>query len=473
MKRKISKILLINPPRVILKGRERKRVDFPMGLGYVGAMLKLEGYHVEGLDVLVEGFDNDVDLPNGRLRFGMTDEEIKDKIQQIQPDVVGVSNLFSDGFPLAKHMCTLAKEVDLDIITLFGGNHATAIPDNVLRWKEIDYVVLGEGDYSTGMLLRAISRGMDLRHFPGIAYRDSDQQLVINPFIEPIQCLDLLPYPDRTLFPVHKYSDICAPHGDEVKQTPYTCIITSRGCPAHCIYCGGFTVHGRRFRPRRAEDVLDEIEFLVKEMGFREIHFEDDNLTHDKTRAMKIFQGIIDRKLGITWTPTSGVVFYNMDREMLTAMRDSGCYTIWVPVESGDPETLRRIKKPMPYKRIAGLIDEIKDLGMSAKGFFMYGFPGESIKQMENTFQFAKTLNLDYSTFFMATPLPGTEMWDMAVKENPELADPDFDFEKLKFAKSNLAIGGMSFEEMEKMRRKVWLKVNWDLEEDESPPPGM
>ncbi|MBN1354891.1 cobalamin-dependent protein [bacterium] len=473
MKRKLSKVLLINPPRVILKGRERKRADYPLGLGYVGAMLKMEGFKVEGLDVLVEGFNTDQDLENGRLRFGLTDDEIKSRIRASDPDVVGVSNLFSDGFPLAKHMCYLAKQVNPDIITLFGGNHPSAIPENVLRWKEIDYIIVGEGDYSTGMLLRAISNGRDLSRLPGIAYRDPEGNPVINPFIEPIQNLDILPIPDRSIFPVLRYSEICAPHGDEVKQTPYTCIITSRGCAARCIYCGGFNVHGRRFRPRSPENVLNEIEYLVRELGFNEIHFEDDNLTHDKTRAMKIFRGIIDRRLNITWTPTSGIVFYNMDREMLTAMRDSGCYTIWVPVESGDPVTLRRIKKPMPIKRIAGLIREIKELGMAAKGFFMYGFPGETIEQMENTFQFARELELDYSTFFMATPLPGTEMWEMALKENPELADPDFNFENLKFAKSNLAVGGMSFDEMERMRRKVWLKVNWNLDEDESPPPGM
>ncbi|MBN1552254.1 cobalamin-dependent protein [bacterium] len=473
MSRKIKRIMLINPPRVIYKGRERKRVDFPLGLGYLGAMLKLEGYEVQGLDVLLEGFDQDEELGEEKIRFGLNSSQIRERIDSFAPDVVGVSNLFTDGAPSALSVCDLVKSVDSDIITLIGGFHPSSAPEYCLRKKSVDYIVLGEGEYSTGMLLRKIEKNADLTRFPGVAFRTADGEIIINPPIEPIQGLDILPWPDRELFPVFKYAEIGKPHGDELEQFPYTTIITSRGCTARCVFCAAYHVHGRRFRPRTPDNVLDEMEFLVKKMGFRELHIEDDNLTHQRSRAKMIFQGMIDRKLNISWTGSNGIALYNLDEELLTLMRQSGCYALWLPVESGDPEILKMIKKPMPYKRVSRLVHIMKDLGIKTKGFFMYGFPGETVEQMERTFQFAKMLDLDYSTFFLATPLPGTELWSMALKENPDLAKSDFDVERLKYARSNVMTGGLSLEEMERTRKKVWLKVNWDLEEDEQPPPGM
>ncbi len=473
MKRKIKKILLINPPRVIFRGQERKRVDFPMGLGYIGAMLKLEGYEVIGLDVLLEGYYEEESLSNNRLRFGLSDDKIKQQMSEIKPDVVGVSNMFSSGEREALRMCEIAKEVDPDIITIMGGCHPTSAPKRCVRHHFVDFVVIGEGEYVTGMLLRAIENGKDLRRFPGIAFRQEDGEFVINQYIEPIKTLDLLPWPDRVLFPTYKYAEVGKPHGDELDKFPYTSMITSRGCAARCIYCAVHNVHGRMFRPRSPRDVLDEMEYLHYDLGINEFHIEDDNLTHDRKRAMEIFRGIQERKLDIAWTPASGIVLYTLDEDMVREMKASGCYVVWIAVESGDLDMLRKIKKPLPYKKVAGYVKLFKKYGIKTKGFFMYGFPGETEEQMERTFEFAKFLNLDYASFFLATPLPKTEMWDMAAELNPAFDDPDFDMEKLKYSKSNIGIGGMDFDQMEKIRKKAWLNVNWDLDENDSPPPGM
>ncbi len=474
MKRKLKKILLVNPPNIVWEGKDRKRVDFPIGLGYLGAMLKMEGFEVEGLDVLMEGFDTEQKLPGGKIRFGLTDDEIKKKIEDFDPDVVGVSSMFSKGYKLAFHMCRLAKEVNPDIVILLGGNHASTLPEECLRRSEgaVDYVVIGEGDYTTGKLIRAINKGIDISRIPGVAFMDESGHAVVNPYIEPIYNVDLLPWPDRSLYSIYKYSKIGHPHGDDLNNTPYTTFVSSRGCPFLCTFCAAFHVHGRTYRPRDPELVLDELEYLVKVMGVREVHFEDDNLTFDRERAMKIFQGIIDRRLDISWIPSNGLAFYTLDREILTLMRDSGCYTVWIPVETGDELTVKRIKKPTKIQTFREIVPIIKELGMIAKGLFMYGFPGETREQMENTFRFAKELDLDYATFSLTTPLPGTELWDEALKIQPELADPDFDWERLQFGISNLQIAGMSTDEMLQLRKKIWLDVNWGLSENEQAPDG-
>ncbi len=474
-RRRIKKILLINPPNFIWQDKDRKRVDFPIGLGYLGAMLKMEGFEVEGLDILMEGFYQEFEPKDGKIRFGLTDEQIKQRIDDFKPDVVGISNMFSNGFFSAIRLARMVKDIDPDIIVLLGGNHASTLPEDCLRRSQgsVDFVVIGEGDYTTGILLRAISRGADLSRIPGIAYIQEDGNSVVNPFIEPIHNVDILPYPDRLMFSIYKYSEIGRPHGDDLRFTPYTTFVSSRGCPFHCTFCAAFNVHGRTYRPRNPDLVLDELEYLVKEMGVREIHFEDDNLTYDRERAKKIFQGMIDRKLNLAWIPSNGLAFYTLDREILTLMRDSGCYTVWIPVETGDLVTLKRIKKPTQIESFKEMVPIIKELGMIAKGLFMFGFPGETREQMENTFQLAKDLDLDYATFSLLTPLPGTEIWDQALEINPELSDPNYDWERLQFGISNLMVDGMTQEELLRLRRKVWLEVNWNLREDQDPPAGM
>jgi anaerobic magnesium-protoporphyrin IX monomethyl ester cyclase len=466
-KRKIKRVFLINPPSYVYKNVDTKRTDYPFGLGYIASMLKMEGFVVGGVDALLEGFETEELIENGKYRYGLTDEQIKKVVDDFQPDAVGVSNMFTNNITLAVHTCRLVKEVNPDIVTFIGGFHPTTFPESCLRADGVDFVILGEGEYTTGILLRAISRGTNLHLIPGIGFLDEGGHAVINSFIEPIQNIDILPWPDRDLFPVIPYSDIGSPHGNDTKFSPYTTFLTSRGCPYKCTFCASHKIHGRHFRPRSPENVMKELEYLVKEEGIREIHFEDDNLTFDRDRAHRIFQEIIDRKLNIAWTPTNCLAYNTVDRFMLEKMKESGCYALWFPVESGDRDVLKMMQKPTPMDKFRELVPVAKKLGIKTNGLFMFGLPGETREQMERTFKFAEELDMDYSSFAIFTPLPGTDLWDKAVEINPELDDPDYDFSRLKFGVSNLTIDGMTPEELVKLRRKVWLKVNWGLDEDQ------
>lgn len=466
----IKKVLLINPPSFLYKQFDTKRADYPFGLGYISAMLKMEGFEVGAIDSIIEGFDVEQEIEPGKFRYGMSDDELRNAIMNFRPDAVGVSNMFTNNITLAIQTCRLAKEVDPAIVTFIGGFHPSTLPESCLRLGNVDFVIIGEGDYTTGILLRAVSRGADLTRIPGIAYLDTDNHAVINPPIEPIQNLDILPWPDRDLFSIYRYSEIGCPHGNDTKFTPYTTFLTSRGCPYRCTFCASHNVHGRKFRARSAVKVLDELEYLVKEKGIREIHFEDDNLTFDRDRAVEIFQGIIDRKLDIAWIPTNFIAFNKIDRGILEMMQKSGCYALWIPVESGDLETLRHMKKPTPMSKFREFVPIIKELGIKTNGLYMFGLPGETREQMERTFEFAQELAMDYSSFAIFTPLPGTELWDEAVRINPELGQPDYDWSRLKFGVSNLVIDGMTPADLLKLRRKVWLKTNWGLDEDQNPP---
>ncbi|MBN2053607.1 cobalamin-dependent protein [bacterium] len=474
-RRRIKRVMLINPPNIVWKGQDRKRVDLPIGLAYLASVLQMEKFDVLGVDTLLEGFEEEHEAKDGRVRFGLSDAQIKTRIRDFNPDVVGVSSMFSKSFNLAVHMCRLAREVNPEIITVLGGNHASTLPEQCLRRSDgtLDFVVIGEGEFTTGLLLRGIANGYDLRRINGIAFLDEAGDAVINRPLEPIQNVDILPWPNRNMFNIMDYSRIAKPHGDDLKHTPYTTFISSRGCPFKCNFCAAYNVHGRKYRPRNPKDVLDELEFLVERYGLREVHWEDDNLTADRERALAIFNGMIERRLNLSWATPNGIAFYTLDREVIEKMVESGCYSVWASVETGDEESLKRMGKPTPMQAFRDYIPIFKELGIPVKGTFLYGFPWETREHIENTFRFARELDLDYVVFYIATPLPGTELWDMSLESNPELASPDFDWEKLQFGLSNMEVNGISKEEIQQMRKKFWLKVNWDLDEDQEAPDGM
>lgn len=171
MNKEIQKILLIQPPlttRIDLSS-EPKGIHPPLGLAYIGAVLEKD-YEVQIIDSVVEGYDTEIQLDQNLIRYGLSYKEIEARVETFKPDVVGISNIFSSGFREALQVAEVIKEINPEIITVIGGPHPSALPADVLQHHEIDYVVLGEGEYSFKALLRGIERqkfsGLD-----GVAYR--------------------------------------------------------------------------------------------------------------------------------------------------------------------------------------------------------------------------------------------------------------------------------------------------------------
>ena len=139
-------------------------------------------------------------------------------------------------------------------------------------------------------------------------------------------------------------------------RIPLTSMITSRGCPFNCVFCSVHTVWGRKFRKRDPKQVVDEIELLVKKYGVKEIHFEDDNLTLDRERILKICKEIIKRKIDIKWTTPNGVAIWTLDEEVLKYIKKSGCYKLCFGIESADPTTQKFIRKGINLEKSKKII---------------------------------------------------------------------------------------------------------------------
>ena len=407
--------MLIQPPYIILD-TEAKSCHPPLGLAYIAASLK-DRHEIKVLDAIAEGFYSERPEANGYTTYGLSFESIREEIKAFNPDAVGVSCLFSTQAKNVHRIFALTKELNSKIITIVGGAHPSAMPKEVLTDRNIDYVVIGEGEETVRELLERIEKKKDFSDIQGLAfYKDSEIAIQDKNNFE--NNLDSLPLPAWELFPLRKYFSLNRPHGGISKSGSVLPVITSRGCPYRCIFCSIHTIWGRKYRTRKAEAVLNEIDYLISKFGIKGLIFDDDNLTFDRERSVKIFRGMIEKEFNLSWSLPNGVFIATLNRDLLSLMKKSGCYSISMAVESGDEEILKKIKKPLNLAKAKRIIKFIQDLKFEIAVFFVVGFPFETKKQVKKTLRFARQLKVDNVNFFFATPLPGTELFELCLSNN-------------------------------------------------------
>lgn len=408
------KALLINPPLTLLS-HEIPSVVPPLGLAYIGAVLEKAGYKVEILDTIALNWRNPIRV-NDMLHFGQKWKDISKSIEQSKPDVVGVSCLFSSQSHNAHKVAELVKTYDIEVPVVMGGAHPSAIPQKVLEDQNVDYVIIGEGEATMLEFLDKWSKGSPLDDIEGFAYK-TEKEIKLKPRREFIKNLDSLPFPAHHLLPMEEYFNAMTSHASAVMRRRFTSMITSRGCPFNCVFCSIHTVWGHKWRARSPENVLLEIEHLVNAFKIREVHFEDDNLTLDRRRIEKICDMMIGSKLDIKWATPNGVAIWTLNKNLLKKMKKSGCYKLDFGIESGDTNTLKFIGKPINLAHARKVIRWTNEAGIWTHGFFVIGFPHEPRKSVYNTLKFAVESDLDFASFFIATPYPGTALSDIMKKE--------------------------------------------------------
>ncbi len=457
--KKIQKVLLIFPPTKLLRGGFKLCLP-PLGIAYLAAVIKND-YQVKILDATVEGFYRELVISREFIRYGLFLQDIGKEIEKFSPDVLGISCLYSSQYPMVIEICKLTKEIDKKIITMAGGTHPTFLAKECLCNQDLDFIILGEWQYTFRELLQRIKNGRDFTGIDGLAFRENGN-IRVNPKTKYIEQLDGLPFPARELLPMDKYQQVNMPHGSIAKSKMNTTLITSRGCRARCIFCSSARFWGNRYRTRSAQNVLDELEHLVRDYGIKEIHFEDDNLTLNRERARQIFQGLIDRRINILWNAPNGIALWTLDDDLLELMKRSGCYEFTMGIESGDQQVLSKIiKKPLNLKKVEPLVKTMKRLKIRTRSFFILGFPGETKAQMRNTFNLAKKLRLQLADFFIACPLPGTELYEIC-KEKGYLKK-GFNFTELEFLNSTINTPEFSAEEVARLASREYLLYNLGL----------
>ncbi len=417
MPEKKIKTLLINPPISVNKSSGQwATAAVQLGLGYIAAFLEQYGYEVNILDAQALGINN-IEENKDFIRIGLSKNEIKSNIERYQPDIVGISTMFTAYASDAHDVAKLVKEVNPEIHVNFGGAHSSAFPDAVLADRNVDSVVVGEGEISFLGLVRSLEKKESISKVEGTVVR-KDNKIVYNPKQEFISDLDSIPFPSRHLLPMDiylKYSNKAAKHFS--MRQPAAVMITSRGCPKNCVYCSIHSIWGNKWRYRSALNVVDEIEFLVSEYGIREILFLDDNISANRTRMMNICDEIIKRKLDIRWTAPNGIAIWSLDKTLIRKMKESGCYRLTFGIESGDTETQKFIRKNLDLNHAKEIIKFTNNIGIWTICTFIMGFPHENLKAIKNTMDFATNSDIDFALFYLLEPFPGTQIYEIFKNE--------------------------------------------------------
>lgn len=432
----MSRIALISP-NMLGTVDGVNRIAPGHGIAIIGAMLRQAGHEVFIRDTALEGYENRDVLFGNTCRIGESDEHIKAWIEEISPDYLGVSVPFSSMITHAVRCTALAKEVDASIVTMLGGSHVNGAvnalvaygdssvvdfirtPGNGIPSKTVDFLTHGECEEAIVEFIGDHSNGQDYTSCPGVVYWDDNSRLYVNPRPTPIADLDALPDEARDLMNLQKYWDIGLFHSAKGDASSYN-VLATRGCPEQCAFCSTSFTFGRKVRWRDPEKIYREILQYKELYGITEIQFDDDNITANYSQLMRL-TGYLKR-LGLKWCTPNGVkVNYHLgkQREMLQAMKDSGCYQITFAVESGVQRILDDvIHKNLKLDVVKPTIQTAIDVGMFVHTFFIVGFPGETREEIEKTVAFAEESGADSFSLAIFTPLPGTYLYDKVRREN-------------------------------------------------------
>ncbi|MBP7652112.1 radical SAM protein [Candidatus Dependentiae bacterium] len=421
------KILLINP------GFEFESGNFylmePIGLLYISSYLKKKLSDSVDVNIIDAVSETGVKKKINHYQYGLTIHEIADKVNEINPDMVGLTNMFSMRKSEMFRLAEIIKKKNKEIKITVGGIYPTIFPELTLKSEYIDYLIIGEGEESFAQLIKNIINNSPLNNIDGIGYKQN-KNIVINPKSIFINNLDEIPFPDRESINFNFYNNYKMKlYGLGFKRK--ASIITSRSCPNRCSFCSMYLSHGPKWRSRSAENVVDEILYLKKHFLIDELFVMDDNFSFDKNRTIQICEKIIKQNIKIKWNTPNGLSAKTLDLETLQIMKKSGCHRICIAIESGDSYIRNKIiGKGISDEKIKEVVENANKAGLSIFAYYIIGMPGETEESFNKTISQIKELKLNGVATSFATPLAGTKLFDECVKNNyfikNELCDSKF-----------------------------------------------
>lgn len=407
------RILLVNP-------RSNLPIDTrtspPLGLAYLAAVSEQHGHEVRA-------YDGDVE-----------DLALEAVVDEFEPQVVGITANTTQ-ITAAWRDAALLKSISKAAVVL-GGPHPTTLPEESASKAFVDAVVRSEGEATWLELLEcleadegegpAVSRISP--SIAGITYLNSDGDVVSTPDRPsiPVQELNELARPAWHLFKLERYTNL-QPTVDQVKGLSLP-VLTSRGCPYRCSYCS--QIGPRRWRARSVESVVSEWRWLVQEIGAAEIGVLDDSFNIDRERVLDICDRLVQEHLNhVPWIMINGIRANLADEEVLGAMKRAGCIRTAFGVESGNQAILDTVvDKHLTLDQVRAAFRAAQNVGMETIGFFIIGMPGETEETMEDTIRFACELDPVVANFSIATPFPGTQMYETVKAQGRILAETWDDF---------------------------------------------
>lgn len=388
------KVLFVNPPQTASKYKFMGVIAPPLGIAYMAGVLQENNIDVEILDASAEDMDF---------------KDVEKELLKRKPDLVALTAL-TPTIGRALETAQIVKETLPDSIVVMGGYHPTFNFIETLEDENVDIVIRGEGEYIMLNLVQALENQSSLHDVKGIVFEDKNsKEIVVNPEAPLIQDLDELPFPALNLLPMEKYRLLDM-------DTHMTTMITTRGCPMQCSFCSSAAMHGKKIRERSVENIVDEIEYLKTNYDIDTIAFMDDTFTLKKRKVMAICDEILKRNIEIMWGCTSRVD--TLDEKLLKKMKEAGCITIFIGVESADQQQLDNMCKNTTISKIENAFKIARKLKIRTIASVALGMPGDTKEIMNKTVKFVHKLKPNYAIYSLATPYPGTRFYKEAFEKN-------------------------------------------------------
>lgn len=459
----VRKIMLINPPGKITVtehgSRERKLAVPPLGLAYLGAQLKRFNYEVCILDVLVEGYEHE-QVSDNTILYGLPEDQVRKRIRAFDPDLIGVSCLFSNRGKEALRLCEISKQEIPEAHVMMGGQHPSGFP-KLVTYPFVDYMMFGESENSLIELLEAINTGSDLGKVSQIILKKDGGYWKSRQLRLPD--VAVTPYPAWDLVKLEKYwaAGLSEYEVNDEGEKRFMVMISSRGCPHACGFCTAPMMTERRYKYRRLEDIVKEIRLYADKYGTREIHFWDDNFFINKRRTKELLRGLVEATPEVSYQVPSGAEVNALDEEMIDLMARARFKKVFMAVESPNEEIQStHIEKKVKLHRVRELVGKLRSVGIISEGSFMVGFPHETRQQVDETFRKVKEFGFDRISISIVNPLPGTALYEQCEREG--LLPPDFDPQDIRWSTENIILEGIERGYLGKRRREVWLEYMKD-----------
>lgn len=369
-------------------------LPFPFFLAYAASMLEANSKEVKLVDGIAEG---------------MTRDEFMSCVNNYKADVV-VLETSTPSIDVDLEMARDIKERAGSKIVLCGP-HVSALYYDTMQHEFVDYIMVGEYEYTLLDLVDHLEKGKSLEDVKGLVYRENGR-VRVNERRPLIEDLDMLPWPARHFLPMYNYNDSFAG-----MLIPNVQMMASRGCPYGCTFCLWPKVMyaSRRHRARDPVKVVDEMEWLIEKYKFKSVYFDDDTFNIGKTRVIALADEIRKRGIDVPWSIMASA--QPMDKEMLEAMKRAGLVSLKYGAESGNQEMLKRINKGLDLNKLKSMVKLTKELGIKVHLTFTFGLPGETWETVNQTIRFALETDPDSLQFSICTPFPGTDYYEQADKQ--------------------------------------------------------
>ncbi|MBN1591924.1 MAG: radical SAM protein [Candidatus Coatesbacteria bacterium] len=371
-------------------------MPFPFFLAYSAAVLEREGHEVKLVDGIAEGISND---------------EFLKRVKEFSPELV-ILEISTISIDVDLACAKSVRELCPDAKIAFCGVHTEMFDPAFLENHDcVDFAMKGEYEYTVRDLAAALKEGKSPDDVAGLLFR-SNGKVVFTGDRPLIENIDELPWPARHHLPMDRYCDTPG----EIPR-PSVQMWASRGCPYGCVYCAWPQIMygGSKYRVRSPIDVVDEMEHLIKEEGFKSVYFDDDTFNIGKERILKICSEIKRRRMKVPWAIMARAD--TMDEEMLRALEGAGLEALKYGVENATQEIVNNSGKALKLEKVQEMVKLTKSMGIWVHLTFMFGLPGETKETMDKTIDLALSLSPDSLQFSIVTPWPGSKFFKRVEKE--------------------------------------------------------